>query len=71
MENSQVDQVINEFKKTRLIPSRTTRYPKLKLHPQFEDALRQQILLLKKEGLDDKVIESRLVRALPFYIYES
>jgi hypothetical protein len=70
MKDSKVDNVIEEFKRTRVIPQRRTRYPKISLHPVFEDALHRQVKLLRKEGLDDKVIEDRLQRALPFYIHQ-
>ena len=63
-----LDNLINEYKKTRTVTTRT-RYPKIQLHPKFEQVLDLQIAKLRREGLDDKKITERLQRAMPFYVH--
>lgn len=65
---SEVNKVINEYKKS-MVTTKRTRYPKLALHPKFEQNLDVQIGLLRKEGLTDKQIIDRLQRAIPFHVY--
>lgn len=63
-----VDKIINEYKKTR-VETKRIRYPKIELHPKFEQIMGLQISKLKREGLTEKQIVDRLQRAIPFYVY--
>lgn len=63
-----VDKIINEYKKTRMETKRV-HYPKINLHPKFEQIMEIQISKLREEGLSDKKIVDRLQRAIPFYVY--
>jgi ADP-dependent phosphofructokinase/glucokinase len=70
---SKLEEIINEYKKTR-VETKRVHYPRgMELDEEFVKALQSQISQLRngENPMTNKQIVDKMQRAIPFYVYDS